>query len=59
MVCIVCVILDNFEYFKFLLFNIYCDKMVLLIYFCYRKEIGCKNFNFIVLGVFFVNIVNI
>lgn len=52
------VILDNFEYLKSLLFNIYRDKTAPSIHFCYRKEIGRKNFNPIVLGAFFVNTVN-
>lgn len=46
------VILDNFEYLKSLLFNIYRDKTAPSIHFCYRKEIGRKNFNPIVLGAF-------
>lgn len=52
------VILDNFEYLKSLLFNIYRDKTAPPIHFCYRKEIGRKNINPIVWGDFFVNVVN-
>lgn len=46
------VILDNFEYLKSLLFNIYRDKTAPPIHFCYRKEIGRNNINPIVWGDF-------